>query len=73
MKRPKNGHFGFENAHGSFRKYFYLIDSESCTMDSGIIHFDIFYNTFMSLKYQKGLKMATLSLKMAIFLFENGH
>ena len=25
---PKNGHFGFENGHGSFQKYFHLIGSE---------------------------------------------
>ena len=37
----------------------------NCTSNHGFIHFTIFFITFLSL--QKGLKMAILSLKMAIF------
>ena len=37
-------------------------------MEFGIIHFNILFNTFQSLKCQKGPKMAILDLKMAIDL-----
>ena len=40
--------------------------AKSCTVGSGIIHFDILFNNFMSPKCTKGPKMAILGLKMAI-------
>ena len=40
--------------------------AKSCTLESGIIHFNILFYTFLSMKCQKGLKMAILGLAMAI-------
>ena len=43
-----------------------ILDLKMATVGSGIIHFDILFNTFMSLKCTKWPKMAILGLKMAI-------
>ena len=40
--------------------------AKSCTMVHRINHFNILFNTFLSLKCQKGPKMAISDLKMAI-------
>ena len=40
--------------------------AKSFDMESGMIHFNILFNTFQSLKWQRVPKMATFDLKMAI-------
>ena len=47
------------------KNIFIWLAAKSCTMESGIIHFNTLINTVLSLKCQEGLKMATLCLKMA--------
>ena len=40
--------------------------AKSCNMVHGIIHLTILFNTFLSIKCQKGPKMAISGLEMAI-------
>ena len=61
-----------------FKNIFIWSTEKSCTVGSGIIHFDILFKTFLSLKCQKGPKMAIfglimaiLDLKMAMDIFKN--
>ena len=42
----------------------------NCTSNHSFIHFTILFITFLSLQYQKGLKMGILGLKMAILDFK---
>ena len=53
----------FEMAMDISENTFIWSAAKICTMESGIIHFDMLFNTFLSLKCQKGPKMAILGLK----------
>ena len=56
---PENGYFGFHNGLGALQKYIFIwTTAKSCTREYGIIHFSIFFVTFLSLNCQKGLEMA---------------
>ena len=56
----------FEMAMDISENTFIWSAAKICTMESGIIHFDILFYSLLTLKCHKGLKMAILGLQMAI-------